>query len=81
VRLKNLPAGAVDARAVVDEVARLALAAPDKNPAGLAFLLGCYLLARRELARRRKPVRTQPQDTVPLEEPRVLLEDAEAAAG
>jgi RNA polymerase sigma factor (sigma-70 family) len=81
VRLKKLPAGAVDARAVVDEVARLGLAAPDRKPAGLAFLLWFYLLARRELARRCKAVRTQAQETVPLEEPRVLPEDAEAAAG
>ena len=81
VRLNRMPAGAVDARAVVDEVARLALAAPDKKPAGLGFLLWFYMLARRELARRCKAVRTQAQETVPLEEPRVLPEDAEAAAG
>jgi RNA polymerase sigma factor (sigma-70 family) len=81
VRLSRMPAGAVDARAVVDEVARLALAAPDKKPAGSGFLLWFYLLARRELARRCKAVRAQAQETVPLEEPRVLPEDAEAAAG
>ena len=81
VHLSRMPAGAVDARAVVDEVARLALAAPDKKPAGLGFLLWLYMLARRELAQRCKTVRAQAEQTVPLEEPRVLPEDAEAAAG
>jgi len=81
VRLKKLPEGSVDARAVVDEVARLALAAPEKKPAGVGFLLWFYMLARRELARRCKAVRTQAQETVPLEEPRVLPEYAETADG
>jgi RNA polymerase sigma factor (sigma-70 family) len=81
VRLNSVSAGAVDARAVVDEVARLALAAPDKKPAGLGFLLWFYLLARRELARRCKAVRTQAREMVPLEEPKMLPEDAETAAG
>ena len=81
VRLDRVPSGAIDARSVVDEVAREALAAPEKKPAELGFLLWFYMLARQELARRCKAVRTQAQETVPLEEPRVLPEDAEAAAG
>jgi RNA polymerase sigma factor (sigma-70 family) len=76
-----MPHGAVDARAVVDEVARQALAAPDRKPADMGFLLWFYMLARRELARRCKALWTQAQETVPLEETKLLPEDVEVAAG
>ena len=71
----------MDARAVVDEVARLALAAPEKKPAELGFVLWFYALARQELDRRRQALQAQARDTVALEEPTLLPEDAEAAAG
>jgi RNA polymerase sigma factor (sigma-70 family) len=80
-RLNQVPPRAIDARAVVDEVARQALAAPDKKPAEMGFMLWFYMLARRELARRCKALRTQTQETLPLEEVRLLPEDAEVAAG
>ena len=80
-RLNRVPHSAVDPRAVVDEVARQALAAPDRKPAEMGFLIWFYMLARRELARRCKALRRQAQETVPLEESRVLPEDAEVAAG
>lgn len=79
--LEKIPPGAIDARAVVDEVARQALAAPEKKPAELGFLLWLYMLARRELARRCKALQEQARETVALEEPHVLPEDAEVAAG
>ena len=81
VRLGNVPAGAIDAPAVVDEVALQALAAPEHKPAGFGFLLWFYRLARQELARRCQALQAQARETVSLEEPRVLPEDAEAAAG
>ena len=81
VSLGNVPAGAIDAPAVVDEVARQALAAPEHKPAGFGFLLWLYRLARQELNRRCKTLQAQARETVALEEPRVLPEDAEVAAG
>ena len=66
---------------MVDEVARRALAEPEKKPAELGFLLWLYVLARQELTRRCKALQAQAGETVALEEPRVLPEDAEAAAG
>lgn len=81
VRLGEVPAGAIDARAVVDEVARQALAAPEKKPADSGFLLWLYQLARKELTRRCKALQAEAREAVSLEEPRVLPEDAEAAAG
>ena len=77
----ELPARAVDARAVLDEVARRVLAAPEKKPAELGWLLWLYVLARQEIARRRKELKTQAEEMVPLEAPRIVNEDAEAAAG
>jgi ribosomal subunit interface protein len=81
VRLGDVPEGAIDARAVVDEVARRALAAPENKPAESGLLLWFYRLARQELSRRFKALEAQAQEAVPLEEPHVLPEDAEAAAG
>jgi len=79
--LGEIPPGAIDARAVVDEVARQVLTAPEKKPAELGFLLWFYMLARQELARRCKALKAQAREMVALEEPLILPEDAEAAAG
>ncbi|MCL4789013.1 MAG: HPF/RaiA family ribosome-associated protein [Verrucomicrobia bacterium] len=79
--LGRIPQGAIDARAVVDEVTRQALAEPEAKPVDLGFLLWLYLLARQELNRRCKALQARARETVPLEKPRVLPEDAEAAAG
>ncbi len=79
--LGKIPRGAIDARAVVDEVTCQALAAPEQKPAGPGFLLWLYMLARQELTRRSKALQAQARETVALEEPRVLPEDAEAATG
>ena len=77
----EVPTGAIDARAVVDEVARRALSAPEKKPAKLNWRLWLYVLARQELARRRKQLKAQAEEMVSLETRRILKEDAEAAAG
>jgi RNA polymerase sigma factor (sigma-70 family) len=77
----ELPAGAIDARAVVDEVACRALTAPEKKPAQLGCLTWLYMLAWQEIARRRRRLKIQAQETLSLETPRMLNDDAEAAAG
>jgi RNA polymerase sigma factor (sigma-70 family) len=81
IRLGTVPEGAIDARAVVDEVARQALTAPANKPAEMGFLTWLYRLARQEMSRRCKALEAQAQEAVPLEESQVLPEDAEAAAG
>ncbi len=81
VTVGKIERGAIDARAVVDEVARQALVAPERKPSKLGYLLWFYVLARQEVTRRGKALQAQARDTVALEEPRVLPEDAEAAAG
>lgn len=81
VRLGNASAGTIDARAVVNDVTRQALAAPENRPAELGFLLWLYRLARRELARRCEAFQAQSREALPLEEPRLMPEYAEAADG
>jgi len=63
----DLPAGAIDPRAVVDEVARRALRQPGKKPAGISWVLWLFLLARQELNRRRKEIQKRQKETVSLE--------------
>jgi len=76
----EIPAGAIDPRAVVDDVARRALREPGKKPAGMNWVLWLYVLARQELARRRKALQVQQAQTVPLEQ-ETLLPDELLAAG
>jgi ribosomal subunit interface protein len=76
----EVPAGAIDPRAVVDEVARQALRQPDKKPARMNWVLWLYVLARQELARRRKALQQQTKETVPLEQ-ETLLPDELLAEG
>lgn len=77
----DVPHGAIDPRAVVDEVARQALVAPERKPADASYRIWLYRLARSELSARARTLRQQSRETVPLEEPRVLPEEAERAAG
>ena len=77
----ELPAGAIDPRAVVDEVARRALTAPEQKPAHLSSLIWLYMLAWQEIARRRRGLRRQARETLSLDSPQILNDDAEAAAG
>ena len=76
-----LPRGAIDPHAVVDEVARLVLARLQRKPEQLDYLLWLYALARQELQRRRRVLRFEARQIVPLDMMRTLEEDAEAAAG
>lgn len=77
----EIPANAIDPRAVVDEVARRALAAPQKKPENMSFQLWFYALARQELARRCKALRSRSTEVVRLETPEVLPDEAELAEG
>jgi ribosomal subunit interface protein len=77
----EVPRDAIDPRAVADEVARRALSEPQQKPNGMNYLLWFYVLARKELARRRKALRTQAAETVPLEAPRFLPDDLAVAEG
>ncbi len=77
----EVPRDAIDPRSVVDEIARRALAEPQKKPAGMEYLLWFYVLAQQELARRRKALKTAAGTTVPLEVPRFLPEDVAIAEG
>jgi DNA-directed RNA polymerase specialized sigma24 family protein/ribosome-associated translation inhibitor RaiA len=77
----GLPRGAIDPPAVVDEVARRALAMPERKPDQPGYLLWFYALARHELQRRRNALRLQARQIVPLDPVRLLAKDAETAAG
>lgn len=81
VATEELPTGAIDARSALDEVARRALAESQKKPAEFGYLLWLYVLARQEIARRSKEFKAQAKETVPLEAPTIVRDDAEAAAG
>jgi len=77
----ELPPNAIDARAVVDEVARQALAAPEKKPDKFSYLVWLFTLARREIVRRRRAWQAQATQVTSLDTPQPLAEQAEAAAG
>ena len=77
----EVPRDAIDPRAIVSEVARCALVAPEKKPTGMKYLLWFYMLARQELARRRKAFKAQASESVPLEAPRVLPDDLAISEG
>ncbi len=73
--------GVIDPRAVVDEIARQALSAPERKPVDASYRLWLYKLARRELSSRLRTFRQQSRETVPLEEPRVLADEAGRTEG
>jgi DNA-directed RNA polymerase specialized sigma24 family protein len=71
----EVPPGFVDPRAVADEVARQALAAPNRRPRNVSHLVWFYQLARAEVRSRMKALREQGRRSYALDEPRVLAED------
>ena len=77
----DVPPGAIDARAVVDEAARRALVAPEKKADPLSYRLWLYLLARRELQRRYKQLREQAEHDVPVEATKAIADEAETPEG
>ncbi|HEV2453816.1 MAG TPA: HPF/RaiA family ribosome-associated protein [Verrucomicrobiae bacterium] len=77
----ELPAGAIDACAVVDEVARRALVEPRKKPIKAGYLLWLYMLARQEIARSCEELKMQARETVSLETPQSLSENLALADG
>jgi DNA-directed RNA polymerase specialized sigma24 family protein len=63
---EDIPQRSIDARAIVDEVARQACLRPEEKPEELSYRLWFYALARQDLERRRKEFRDQTEMTVPL---------------
>ena len=77
----DVPRDAIDPRAVVDEAAHRALAAPQKKPERMNYLLWLYVLARQELARRRQALKAQAEEVVPIETPRFMPDDLAMVEG
>ncbi|HTS20121.1 MAG TPA: HPF/RaiA family ribosome-associated protein [Verrucomicrobiae bacterium] len=81
----DLLPGAVDARAVVDEVARQAMAAPADKPDEQSYRVWIYDLARAELQRRIRAWRAESREKLPITseevvpDPRVAPPDVELA--
>ncbi len=75
----ELPPGAIDARAVVDEAARQALAAPADKPEDRSYRVWLYDLARRELQRRLRAWREESREKLPVEPPVETTPDVEVA--
>jgi ribosomal subunit interface protein len=72
---------AIDPRAVVDEVARQVLAAPERRPRDASYPVWFYTLVREELRARVATLHEQRRALVPLEARRTLADDAERAEG
>lgn len=81
ITTEELPPAVIDPRAVVDEVARQALAAPERKPKEVGYLLWLYMLARQEIARQCKDIKRQVTESVPLEASQTVADDAEAVSG
>lgn len=77
----NVPKDAVDALVVVDEVARQALAGPQKKPEDFSYRFWLFDLAKRELRRRYRLLRSQGRQNVPLDETTLVPDEAEIAQG
>jgi ribosomal subunit interface protein len=79
VLLGELPPGAVEARAVVDETARQALAAPADKPDDRSYRVWLYDLARHELQHRLAAWREESREKLPVEPTIETTPDAEVA--
>ncbi len=77
----NVSKGAIDAQAVIDEVARQALAAPHRKPEDISYRAWLYSLIRRELKRRYKLLHAQGEQNVPIDETSRVEDEAEVAEG
>lgn len=73
----DIPAGALDARAIVDEVARRAIATHATRPNDMGWLVWFYHLIHEELKRRRQLVKEKEVTEVPTEKPVQLPELSE----
>jgi RNA polymerase sigma factor (sigma-70 family) len=77
----EIPKGAIRAEAVVDEVVRQALSAPDSKPDDLSYHMWLYSLVRRELKRRYRRLRVDGERNIPIEETTFLVDDEEIVQG
>jgi len=72
---------ALDAREIVDEVARRAMAKAGQRPKGMGWIVWFYHLVREELKRQRRILKQKKVTEVSIDETKTLPEDAERAAG
>ncbi len=77
----DIPRGLLDARDIVDEVARQAAAENGQKRGKMNPLVWLYRLIHNELRRQRRTLKQKSVEQVPLHESRELADDAEAAAG
>jgi RNA polymerase sigma factor (sigma-70 family) len=77
----DIPKGALDARDIVDEVARQAEAKAGAKPRQMKWLVWIYHLMHQELSRQRRALKQKMIEEVSLEERKKLPEDSEKAAG
>ena len=77
----NIPKGALDARDIVDEAARRAVANTAQRSKGMSWLVWFYHLIHEELKRQRRLSKQKKAGEISIDETRALPEDAEKAAG
>src|SRR5437879_898850 len=77
----DIPPGSLDARDIVDEVARQAAAENGRKAGKINPLVGFYRLIHLELRRQRGSLKQKRVEQVSLHESRELADDAETAAG
>jgi ribosomal subunit interface protein len=78
---RSIPADAIDAEAVADEVARQAISGAERKPDDRSYRLWLYALARRELERRFRDIRDSAVSNVSLEAAPELPNTASRAEG
>jgi len=71
----EIPRGVIDTRAIVDEVARRALAAPNSKPPGMTYQAWIYALARDEFEAQCSRVAYQKTRTFPIERAERTFQD------
>lgn len=77
----EIPAGMIDARAVVDQAVATAIANAGKKPKDMNWLLWIYKHIHEELIRRRKEFVAKQKDEVPIEETVPTKDESEALSG
>lgn len=77
----EIPAGFIDARAVVDQAVATAIANADKRPKDMNWLLWIYKHIHEELLLRRKEFRAKQKTEVSVEETVPVKDDSESLSG
>lgn len=77
----EIPKGTLDAKDIVDEVARKAMAKFDAGPKGMSLASWFYQLVHEELKRQRWLLKHKATEEISTDETKTLAEDAEKSAG